>query len=302
MRRLSPFLVTLLPALLLSAACSSDPAAPSDGDTAGSSGSATAGGAGGAGGSGNEPKRCPPGDNEPSAANLVEVGRITGQIVDEEGAPTSAGLVQICGKDVCTQADVGSSGRLSEDVGDVRDTPAVKYGDGFEWAKLTRLVQDGDNDVGSLVTVRLPPFEDAPALTPGEAVSSGGVTLTLDASARVEVNFLDYETEAQQGFRAAALPAAALEQLPLPFVQAYALSPLETHVCPSPALTLENSSGLEPGTELELYLLGLDVEEEFAPYATWSRVGEGSVSADGKSLEFPGGVPVLTAIGVKVKE
>jgi hypothetical protein len=300
MPRLSPFLVTFLPALLLGAACSSDPAAPSDGDTAGSGGSASSGGSGGSGG--NKPARCPTGDNEPSAPNLVEVGRITGQIVDEEGAPTSAGLVQICGKDVCTQADVGSNGKLSEDVGDVRDTPAVKYGDGFEWAKLTRLVEDGDNDVGSLVTVRLPPFEEAPPLTPGETVSSGGVTLTLAASARVELNFLDYETEEQQGFRAAALPAAALEQLPLPFVQAYALSPLETHVCPSPAISLENSSELAPGTELELYLLGLDVEEEFAPYAAWRKVGEGTVSDDGKSLEFPDGVPVLTAIGVKVKE
>jgi hypothetical protein len=211
-------------------------------------------------------------------------------------------LVQVCGKDVCTQANVGESGQLSESVGDTLDTPAVKYGDGFEWAKLTTLLREGDNDVGTIVTVRLPAYEDARALTPGSAASSGGVTLTLDAGAHVDVNFLDYETEAQQGFRAAPLPEAALEQLGQGFVQAYALSPLETRVCPAPALSLENTAGLEPGTELTLHLLGLDVEEEFAPYAGWRQVGEGVVSADGGTLEFPEGVPVLTAIGVKVKE
>jgi hypothetical protein len=232
----------------------------------------------------------------------VAVGTIQGKLVDEQGEPTSAGLVQVCGKDLCTQANVGENGRLSESVGDTRDTPAVKYGDGFEWAKLTMLLDDGDNDVGTLVTARLPPYEDAAALTPGDSASSGGVTLLLDADAHVEVNFLDYETEEQQGFRAVALPAAALEQLQPGFVQAYALSPLETHICPSPGLSVENTAELAPGTKLELYLLGLDVEEEFAPYAAWQKVGEGAVSDDGATLNFPDGVPVLTAIGVKVKE
>lgn len=232
----------------------------------------------------------------------MEVGAITAQLVDERGEPTSAGLVQVCGKDVCTQANVGASGKLAETVGDTRDTPAVKFGDGFEWAKLTVLLAEGDNDLGTLTTVRLPAYENAAVLLPGESASSGGVTLTLADDARVEVNFLDYESEEQQGFRAAALPAAALALLPQDFVQAYALSPLETHICPSPALILENTAELEPGTELELYLLGLDVEEEFAPYAGWQKIGEGAVSDDGATLEFPDGVPVLTAVGVKVKE
>lgn len=291
------FLV-VIPALLASAACSSDPAAPADGAAAGSGGT----GSGGSSAGGSASVRCPEGTNPRSDPNPVEVGVITGLIVDEQGAPTSAGLVQVCGKDVCTQANVGASGKLAETVGDTRDTPAVKFGDGFEWAKLTALLSEGDNDVGTLTTVRLPAYEDAAALTPGESASSGGVTLTLASDAHVEVNFLDYETEDQQGFRAAALTEDALTQLQQGFVQAYALSPLETHICPSPALSLENTSGLEPGTELELFLLGLDVEEQFAPYAAWQNIGEGAVSEDGTTLEFPEGVPVLTAVGVKVKE
>lgn len=282
----------------MSAACSSDPAEP-DG-SAGGGGSASGGGSSGSGGKGLE--RCPAGTNPSRDPNPVEVGAISGLIVDEQGEPTAAGLVQVCGRDVCTQANVGSNGRLSENVGDTRDTPAVKYGDGFEWAKLTTLLGAGDNDLGTLVTVRLPAYESGAALTPGSSSSSGGVALTLSESAHVEVNFLDYEGEEQQGFRAAALPPAALEQLDESFVQAYALSPLETRICPAPALTLENTADLEPGAELELYLLGLDVEEEFAPYAGWKKIGEGAVSEDGATLDFPDGIPVLTAVGVKVKE
>ena len=85
-------------------------------------------------------------------------------------------------------------------------------------------------------------------LAPGKSVSSGGVTLTLDPSAKVVVNSLDYETEEQRGFRAAALTGAALTQLGQDFVVAFGLSPLETRICPSPALSLENAAGLAAGT------------------------------------------------------
>src|ERR1041384_3701612 len=97
------------------------------------------------------------------------------------------------------------------------------------------------------------------------------------------------------------MPEGALE-LPDPeFVVGYALSPLETRICPNPALSLDNTPSLATGTELELYLLGLDAEEEFVPYARWQKVAEGRVSDDGSSLEFPDGVPLLTAVAVKVK-
>ena len=130
----------------------------------------------------------------------------------------------------------------------------------------------------------------------------GGVTLTLAPKARVEVDLLTYEDEAQQGFRAAALPEAALAQLNQDFVAGFALSPVETRICPSPALSLENTANLAPGTALELLMLGLDVAEHLAPYAQWQRVGEGQVSDDGATLEFPDGLPVLTAIGIRVLE
>ncbi|HEY6078106.1 MAG TPA: hypothetical protein VIW29_04850, partial [Polyangiaceae bacterium] len=97
------------------------------------------------------------------------------------------------------------------------------------------------------------------------------------------------------------LPEAALAQLDQGFVLGFALSPLETRICPSPALSIDNSAELGAGSELELYVLGLDVGEAWAPYAGWQKVGEGAVSEDGATLEFPAGLPLLTAIGIKEK-
>lgn len=287
-------------ALVGSAACSSDPA-PSDG--AGGAGGTSAG-AGGKSSSAGKPgtvHECPTlSRGEP---HDVDLGVISGQLEDPDGVPTSAGLVQVCGVDECTQADVSDNGKLAQVVNGTRDTPTLKFGNGREWAKLLVPLTEGDNDLGTLTVVPLPAFEQGKPLVPGKSVSSGGVTLTLAGDAALGLNTLDYETEGELTFRAAPIPARAIEQLGQDFVQAYALAPIESSICPAPALSLENSSELAAGTELTLFVLGLDTSEKpWVPYATWYSVGSGQVSADGASLEFPDGVPVLTAIGVKVKE
>jgi hypothetical protein len=279
---------------LLGVACS-DPGAVSD-IPSGSAGD-------GAGGEPAGPTAvCPEGTGEHGEPQVVTVGTVSGQIVDEAGEPTTAGIVQVCGIDVCTNADVGQNGKFVQPGGQPINTPAIKFGDGLEWAKLSLPLGAGDTDVGTLSTVRLPDFADGQPLTPGTTVESGGVTLTLAPGAAVAMNILDYGEEFEQGFRAVRLPEAALTQLQQDFVVGYALSPLETRVCPSPALSLENSLDLPAGTELTLYALGLDADEKLLSYAAWQRVGEGTVSADGSALEFPEGLPVLSAIGVKVKE
>ncbi len=147
----------------------------------------------------------------------------------------------------------------------------------------------------------MPEFADAAAFTPGKAITSGGVTLTLAPNAHVEVDTLTYEDEAQQGFRAVPLPERALQQLEQDFVAGWALSPVETVICPSPAVSLENATELTPGTVIELFILGVDVLERWAPYGGWQKVGEGRVSEDAATLEFPDGLPLLTAVGVRVK-
>jgi hypothetical protein len=281
--------------------CTSTPADP---ETNGGAGESNAGGTTASGGKGGSSsvERCPAGTNPSGDPNPTELGTVSGQLVDEQGDPTSAGLVQVCGKDICINARVGKSGKLAEVVDDTLDTPACKFGDGLTWGKLALPLESGDNDLGTLTTVRLPDFSESVPFTPGASISSGGVSLTLAPEARVEVDFLTYEDEVQQGFRAAPLPEAALTQLDQGFAAGFVLSPVETRICPSPALSLENTANLTPGTALELLVLGLDVAEHLAPYGQWQKVGEGVVSDDGATLEFPEGLPVLTAIGIRVLE
>ncbi|HYQ15379.1 MAG TPA: hypothetical protein VEQ58_06475 [Polyangiaceae bacterium] len=287
--------------LLLAVACSSDPTAPEASGGAAGTSAGNVGGAGKAGASGSQSTSCPAGTNPHSELDPLSVGVVSGKLVDENGEPTTGGLVQVCGTDICRNASVGQNGKFVEDVQGPINAPACKFGDGFDWAKLALPLSAGDSDLGTLITVRLPDYANGVPLEPGQSVTSGGVTLHLDEAAHVQQNVIDYETEDERVFRAVALPEAALAQLEQDFVQGFALSPLETRICPSPSISLENSAQLDPGTELELYLLGLDAEEEFVPYATWQKVGEGQVSDDGASLEFPDGVPLLTAIGVRVK-
>jgi hypothetical protein len=286
--------------LTLCVACGSDPTeAGGAAGSAGSAGSAAQAGSGAGGSSVLE--SCPAGPGYETETEPVQVGVVSGLIVDEQGEPTSSGLVQVCAKDLCINANVPDTGELSEAVRQLMDAPACKFGNGKVWGKLAIPLAAGDTDLGTLTTVRLPDYADAAPLTPGRTATSAGVSLTLAEDAVVEIDTLTYEDESQYGLRAALLPPAALEQLKQGFALAYALSPVETHICPSPALSLENSAELEPGAELELFVLGLDVLEAWAPYATWQKVGEGVVSEDGRTLEFPNGVPILTAIGVKAK-
>ncbi len=296
MTRPLPLLPCATLLLWLSVACASDPASPDPNGGAG-------GEPGSAGKGGSSPiADCPAGTNPHADAKRLSLGLVSGQLVDEQGEPTSAGLVQICGKDICINARVVDDGNLSEDVDNqTLDTPACKFGDGLTWGKLAIPLGAGDNALGTLTIARLPDFADAVPFTPGEAITSGGVTLTLAADVHVEVDTLTYEDEAQQGFRAVALSEPAVTQLRQDFVAGYALSPVETRVCPSPALSLENRGNLPAGRALELFVLGLDVGEKWAPYGGWQKVGEGQVSDDGATLEFPDGLPLLTAIGIREK-
>ncbi len=289
--------VPCVSSLVLSLACASDPTGGVN--AGGSAGSNTTAGTSGVGGSG--PKSCPRGPGRETATEPIQIGVVSGAIVDEQGEPTSAGLVQVCGKDQCINAKVPESGVLAEQIERSMNAPACKFGNGKAWGKLAIPLAAGDSELGTLTTVTLPPFSAGVPLEAGKSASSGGVTLTLSDDAYVEIDTLTYEDESEFGFRAAPLSAAALEQLAQGFALGFALSPVETHICPSPKLSLENSANLPAGAELELFIHGLDVLEAWAPYAGWEKVGEGMVSDDGQTLEFPNGVPVLTAIGIREK-
>jgi hypothetical protein len=298
----SPLPLVLGLSLLLAACSSSESKIPAgDGGDSGAGGSSNTSG----GKSGAAPAECPDGPGKHSDPSPVSIGSVTAQFVDELGQPTLVGRVQICGIDICRDvtAKVSESGRLATAIGESLDTPACKFGEGLDWAELLLPLEAGDLELGQLMTARLPSVAESDRFAPGKAISSGGVTLTLDELAVVQPNTLDYDTEElQQTFRAVALPKPALLQLKQDFVAGFGLAPLETQICPSPALRLQNDTGLTAGTELELYMAGLSAIEAWAPYATWQKIADGQVSDDGQSLEFPTGLPVLGTIGVKVKK
>lgn len=296
MTRSALFLTIGVTALALG--CASEPT-NSDGEAGNSNG----GGAGsdGTGTAGNKAARCPEGPAPKSATEPVLVEQVSGRLIDEEGQPTPDAHLQVCAKNVCYDATLGSSAQFDETYGEEMDAPACKFGDGKGWGKLAIALDGGTSDVGTLTVVTLPPLAQGAKLGAGDAASSGGVTLTLSDDVRVEIDELTYEDEGEWVFRAAPFSEAVLAELGQDFALGFSLAPHETVICPSPALSVENTADLEAGATLELFVHGLDVSEEWAPYAGWEKVGEGEVSQDGATLEFPDGVPVLTAIGIRVK-
>jgi hypothetical protein len=291
-------LLVTIGATALAFGCASEPTTP-DG-TAASSGGGSAG-SGGKGTAGSKPARCPDGPFPKSTTEAVQVDQVSGQLVDEEGQPTPDAHLQVCAKNVCYDATLGSSAQFDESYDEEMDAPACKFGDGKGWGKLALALEGGTSDVGTLTVVTLPSLAQGAELAAGVVASSGSVSLTLSDDARVEIDELTYEDESEWVFRAAPFSEAVLAELGQDFALGFSLAPHETVICPAPALSIENTADLEAGATLELFVHGLDVSEEWAPYAGWEKVGEGEVSEDGATLEFPDGVPVLTAIGVREK-
>lgn len=284
--------------IALAFGCASEPTIPGGAGASGNGGSA---GSGGKGMAGSKAARCPDGPFPKSTTEAVQVEQVSGKLVDEEGEPTPDAHLQVCAKNVCYDATLGSSAEFDESYREEMDAPACKFGDGKGWGKLAIALEGGASDVGTLTVVTLPALAQGAKLQAGATASSGGVTLTLADDARVEIDELTYEAESEWAFRAAPFSEAVLAELDQDFALGFSLVPHETVICPPPALSIENTAGLEAGAALELFVHGLDVSEEWAPYARWEKVGDGEVSEDGATLEFPDGVPVLTAIGIREK-
>lgn len=67
---------------------------------------------------------------------------------------------------------------------------------------------------------------------------------------------------------------------------------------------MPNSAKWPAGTDVEFVIHGVDVGQEWAAYGKWQKVSDGKVSADGATVSTVdgGGLPVLTAFGVRKKQ
>ncbi|HEY3256510.1 MAG TPA: hypothetical protein VGJ91_21270, partial [Polyangiaceae bacterium] len=131
------------------------------------------------------------------------------------------------------------------------------------------------------------------------------LTLYLDKNGSFEHDLLTYSDDSELVFRSVPVPVANSQRaLPpnLAIELAYGLAPLGTTFCPPAQLSLKNSARWPAGTEVEVFVQGLDVSEDWAPYGTWLSVAEARVSSDGKSIDTTsGGIPILSSIALRRK-
>jgi hypothetical protein len=272
----------------------------------GSGGSSGQGAAGGSAGSGAR-NACPEGPGTPGAVRQQQVSSVQAQLLDLAGNPAIESP-QVCGVDVCVFIeDTDSSGNLSIAPARFFDRPAFKNGIGLRYAKFAFLLPNQpDHDLGAVRTVSLPAFADGAELVAGRDVSSGPVTLTLAADAKLEIDILTYTKAEERTFRAAGVP---IDQAPravdpsLGFALLFALSPVDTVICPAARMSVSNTPGWAPATAVEFFVHGVSIEEHWAPYGGWAKLSEGAVSSDGASITTAqgGGIPVLGVIGIRQK-
>jgi hypothetical protein len=236
------------------------------------------------------------------------VVHVSATVIDENGAPVPHLLAQACGTNVCVNGSTDANGVVIIDTDAKEQKPAFKYGDGKTHAKFA-LPLRGDSpisvDLGEQRTVAFDPPESGAELAPGKLASSRGVELLLASDANpVKPDPFEFDTPDLRKFRAAAVstldaPAAVDTSLGLGIL--YALTPSGAALCPPAKLTLPNSANYPAGSAVELYLHGIDVAEDWAPYGGWAKVSDGMVSADGKTISTTeqGGLPALSAIGVR---
>lgn len=240
-------------------------------------------------------------------AEEVTIEQVTATIRVPNGELAVHLPVQVCGINNCIVDYTGDNGELNVTPGPETPLvlPALKYGDGFDFAELAvPLGSEPKQDLGDLVALPLPAFEGAEFPKSGK-VSHGDLTLELAKNGSFEHDTLTYSDESQLVFRSVPVPVAESEQALPPsfgFELAYGVAPLGTTFCPPARLSVKNTAEWEPGTEVEVFVQGLDVSEKWAPYADWLQVAEARVSADGRSIDTTsGGIPILSSIALRRK-
>jgi hypothetical protein len=269
-----------------------------------SSGSLITDGTGGNGSAGAAPVCTGPGYHVDAEALPLE--QVSASLVDPSGDPLANVYVQVCGINECYTGFSDRGGKTVVSVDQPLILPAFKYGDGYDFAELAApLGAEPDQDVGRVVAVPLPGYEQGAAFPKSGAVTNGDLTLHLATGTTVDIDELSYPDLPQQVFRSAAVPLSD-SKLAFPpklgFELGYGVAPILTKLCPAAGLSVKNSLGWDPGTEVEVFVQGLETNELWAAYGTWTKVADASVSSDGSSIDTTsGGIPILSSIALRRK-
>lgn len=240
----------------------------------------------------------PPGFGDGAAP--ISVTSVSATITDLADAPVASLPVQVRGLDLAFSSSTNASGGVTVSPNHSLHDPAFVYGDALTYPRLEIPVAAGTTALGTIHTAPLP--ASGGAFAPGSAITSGPVTVTLAAGTTVLVDELTYDTPAKQQFRAVTLPVAKLGPVVTPsglaLVQLYGVAPAETLFCPTAKITVPNDAGLPANAAVEFYILGSDVGQAWAPYAGWTKISDGAVSADGTTISTSagGGFPILEGV------
>lgn len=280
-------------------------------------------GASGAGGAAGATARTPPSCVGPGYASPDDVSHVVselvGRLVRLDGQPPARTLALLCGLDLCVygatddEGDIvlcdGSSSQVcTNGIGSTEPIkrPALKYGDGLSYVKLAQLLSTETNtyDLGAIAIAELPPFDAGEPLAAGAEATSAGVTVTVGDGGAIEIDLLTYVTDAEQRFRAVAIPIADAPPAVDPelgFEIVIGTAPGETHFCPEAALQVPNSAGWAPDSAVEIWLHGTDPSQDWAPYGGWAKISDARVTSDGTAVVSVagGGIPVLGVFGLR---
>jgi hypothetical protein len=233
--------------------------------------------------------------------------RLSATVVDDQGKPVSKVIAQACGTNICLNGTTGTDGSVTISGPANMTKPAFKYGGGQRYARFALPLSGAslNGNLGKEVTFLFDPPEMGVALGPGKPAVSNGVTVTLSSkTTSVEPDPFDFDTPDLKKFRAIEVPIAkapAAVDPSLGFEMVFALTPSGAVLCPAASLTVPNTEKWAAGTRVEVFLHGIDVAEEWAPYGGWAKVSGGAVSDDGQSIatDADGGIPALSVIGIR---
>ncbi len=246
----------------------------------------------------------PPGYHVAADASPIEL--VDALLVDPNGDTVPNLNVQVCGINQCYTGTTNGAGRIAVEVDEPLVLPAFKYGDGYDFAELAApLGTEAQQDLGTIVAVPLPSYAEGAAFPASGSVTNGDLTLRLEAGTSVAYDALTYSSPAERVFRSAPAPLAdspSAFPASFGFELGYGVAPILTTLCPAAGLSVKNTLAWDPGTEVEVFVQGLATDEEWAPYGSWAKVADASVSSDGRSIDTTsGGIPILSSLALRRK-
>ena len=267
----------------------------SGGDGAGASGAAGAGAAG-AGGS----PECEEPPAQPGPVTQVPVGTVNVTVEDELGAPVVDEPLLLCGVDLCSipvNSDAMGQATLTSPAATL-DRPLLKPNNSLNFAKIGYPYESGTTLSGIFPRI----IDSGSAIAAGSTVDADGAVLTVPEGGAVVVDDLVYFETDQQTFRAVVVDNQVVisQILGAGFAMIVGLGPADTLFCPGATLTIPNSGDLGANTVVEVLGQEISVFEGFGPYGEWNVIAEGTVSADGMTIEIPE-LPVLLTIAIRIK-